>query len=142
MLETAASGHARRLGAIIYDAFLLCAVLFFAGALFIALAGGDAMASPIMKILLQFYLLGVCFAFYGWFWVHGGQTLGLRAWRLRVVRHDRAPITWRHAALRFASAILSWAALGLGFLWIYIDPQCRAWHDRLSGTRVVLEPRK
>lgn len=95
-----------------------------------------------MKILLQFYLLGVCFVFYGWFWVHGGQTLGLRTWRLRVVRHDGTPITWRHAALRFAGAILSWAALGLGFLWIYVDPQRRAWHGHLSGTRVVLEPRK
>lgn len=95
-----------------------------------------------MKILLQFYLLGVCFVFYGWFWVHGGQTLGLRTWRLRVVRHDSTPITWRHAALRFAGAILSWAALGLGFLWIYVDPQRRAWHGHLSGTRVVLEPRK
>lgn len=92
MLETAASGRARRLGAIIYDALLLCSVLFFAGALFIALIGENATAGLITKILFQIHLLGICFAFYAWFWVHGGQTLGLRAWRLRVVRLDGKPI--------------------------------------------------
>jgi uncharacterized RDD family membrane protein YckC len=39
---------------------------------------------------------------------------------------------------RLAAAALSWLALGLGWLWILVDPQRRAWHDRLSGTRVVL----
>jgi uncharacterized RDD family membrane protein YckC len=36
------------------------------------------------------------------------------------------------------TVLLSWLALGLGWLWILVDPGRRAWHDRLSRTRVVL----
>lgn len=69
---------------------------------------------------------------YGGFWVRGGQTLGLRSWRLRL---DGGPITWMHAFKHFAGAILSWPPLGLGFLWPIFDREKLAWHDRLSGTR-------
>jgi len=42
---------------------------------------------------------------------------------------------------RLAWAVVSWLPLGLGYLWILVDPQRRAWHDRLSGTRVVVLPK-
>ncbi|OGI41569.1 MAG: hypothetical protein A2150_00620 [Candidatus Muproteobacteria bacterium RBG_16_64_11] len=46
----------------------------------------------------------VCgFLFYGWFWTRGGQTLGMRAWRLRLTRADGGPVTWRRAALRIGA---------------------------------------
>jgi uncharacterized RDD family membrane protein YckC len=62
----------------------------------------------------------------------------MRAWCLQVVREDGGKFGWRDAALRFFSAMLSWLCLGLGFLWILIDKEKLAWHDRLSRTRVVL----
>jgi uncharacterized RDD family membrane protein YckC len=38
---------------------------------------------------------------------------------------------------RYLSYLISALPLGLGFLWIAIDPQRRAWHDKLAGTSVV-----
>ncbi len=76
--------------------------------------------------------------FHLWFWTHGGQTLGMRAWRLRLVSDDGDKVTLRQALVRYAVAILSWLVLGLGFLWILFDGKKRAWHDIASRTRLVL----
>ena len=86
----------------------------------------------------------VILVFFCGFWLRGGQTLGMRAWRLMVVRDDGSPLTLRDALVRFASAVLSWAALGIGFLWSLFDRENLAWHDRLSGTRLVIleKPKK
>ena len=88
------------------------------------------------------YLLAVAFAFYGWFWTHGGQTLGMRAWRLQVVRTWGGALSWRHALLRYSAAMVSWAVLGLGFLWVALSRRRLAWHDRWSGTRLLVLPRR
>ena len=126
---------ARRAGAALYDGLLLLALWLVATAAVLALRGGEAV--PPGTVWFELWLLGVAFAFHGWFWVHGGQTLGLRAWRLRVVRAGGAPLGWGDAARRFAAALLALAPAGLGWLWMLADGEGRAWHDRLSGTRVV-----
>jgi uncharacterized RDD family membrane protein YckC len=118
-------GFLRRLAAIIYDLFLLLALLFFATALLLPLNAGEAFTSQ------QF--------FYAWFWTHGGQTLGLRTWKLKVLTLNGEPITWKQAFLRFLGAIISWAFLGLGFLWILIDKNRRGWHDYLSKTALFFD---
>jgi uncharacterized RDD family membrane protein YckC len=124
----------RRLAAISYDCLLLVAVLFFASLPLIVVSGGAVHSG---HLSYQLYLLGICFLYYGWQWTHGGQTLGMKAWRLQVVdRNDNAPLTWKAAALRFAAAILSLLSAGLGFAWALFDRQSLAWHDRLSGTRL------
>ena len=87
---------------------------------------------------MQLYLLGCPFVFFGWFWTHGGQTLGMRAWRLRLLDAEGGPVTWRQSLLRVAGAYLSALALGVGYLWVLFDRAGLAWHDRLSGTRLVM----
>jgi len=86
-------------------------------------------------------LLLVSFLFFGWFWMRGGQTLGMRAWRLKVIADTGSAVTWSQALRRFVAAGLSWAALGLGYWWAMVDREKRAWHDTLSGTRVVVLPK-
>jgi uncharacterized RDD family membrane protein YckC len=127
----------RRIAAIVYDSLLLLAVLFVAALPFVITIGDSRQSVPVHR-LFQIYLLAVNFIFFAWFWIHGGQTLGMRAWCLQVVREDGGKFGWRDAALRFFSAMLSWLCLGLGFLWILIDKEKLAWHDRLSRTRVIL----
>jgi uncharacterized RDD family membrane protein YckC len=94
----------RRLGAIVYDTLLLFAILFVATALVLPLTGGTAV--PAGQPLFSLYILAICFLFYAWFWTHGGQTLGMRAWKLRLQQHTGEAITWRQALLRFAIAAL------------------------------------
>lgn len=136
MSAPASCGLARRLVAAFYDGIVVIAVLFFA-ALPVVLLHGSAVEG---SFLFDIYLLGVAFAFYGGFWTHGGQTIGMRAWGVRVVRADGGPVRWTEAGLRFTAAILSWVALGAGFWWCLLDRERLAWHDRLSGTRLVRTP--
>lgn len=133
------AGLLRLLGAIAYDLLLWLAVLFIATAILLPFTDGAALRSG--NPLYTSYLFMVSFFFYGWFWVHGGQTLGLRAWKLRVQRADGHPISWWQALLRFLVAIPSWALLGLGFVWILVDKNQRSWHDLYSET-VVARVRK
>ena len=126
---------ARRLAAAAYDMLLLAAVLFFATVPAVALRGGHAVAprSPLFTL----YLLAVAWFYFAWQWRRGGQTLGMKTWRIALRADDGGPIAWRQTLVRYAGAILSWAALGLGFLAALRDPSCRTWHDRWSRTRLV-----
>jgi uncharacterized RDD family membrane protein YckC len=131
-------GFLRRLSAIFYDLLLLVAVLFVATALLLPLNGGKAFTTQ--QFFLPLYLLLVSFFFYAWFWTHGGQTLGLRAWKIKVLTLDMKPISWKQALLRFMTAIVSWLFLGLGFLWAFVDKNQLSWHDHLSKTTLFFDP--
>ncbi len=125
----------RRLAAIFYDTLLLFALLFFAS-IIIVVPMGITIEHPLYSLYVV-YIYVVSFIFFGWFWTHGGQTLGMRAWRVRVQRHDGGSLTWRHALVRYLVAALSWMAFGAGFIWCLFDKEGLALHDILSKTRLV-----
>jgi uncharacterized RDD family membrane protein YckC len=129
----------RVLAAIFYDAWLIVALMLLGATLdtFIrhAFIGSSSEGS---HAVLQLYLVLIPLIFFSGFWVYGGQTLGMRAWRIRVLTTQGEPLTTRQAILRYCCAGLSWLALGLGYIWILIDPDNRSWHDRLSSTCLVL----
>jgi len=135
--DTPSPGLLRRLGAMAYDVLLLLALLMMLSYPYVWLTGGDK-PGLLVKTLYQLYLLAICCFFYAGFWTHGGQTLGMRAWRLKVVRNGGGTVGWALALKRFALAWISLLFLGLGFLWILFDHDKLAWHDRLSGTRLVM----
>lgn len=136
-----APGFLRRLGAMSYDTLLLLALLMMLSYPYVWLTGGDK-PGLIVKTAYQFYLLAICFFFYAGFWVRGGQTLGLRSWRLKLVTKDGGPVSWAMALKRFAYAWVSLLCLGLGFLWIIFDRDRLAWHDRWAGTRLIRLPKQ
>jgi len=124
----------RRLAAMFYDGLLLTGLLFVASVPVTLLHGG-AFANG--NMIFRLYLLAIIFIYLGWQWTHGGQTLGMKAWHLRAVSGHQAPLDWRLSGLRFLAALLSTAALGLGYVWLLFDRDRLTWHDRLSGTRLV-----
>jgi uncharacterized RDD family membrane protein YckC len=128
-------GLLRRLAAIFYDLLLLLALMLVATSL-ITLPFGMPDGGLLRAFQLFLFEL-IPLAFFGGFWWRGGQTLGMRSWRVKVVRMDGTPLSWRDALKRHLAALLSCLALGLGFLWILIDAEGLAWHDRLSGTRLI-----
>jgi uncharacterized RDD family membrane protein YckC len=127
----------RRLAVCFYDFILLIAVLFFATALLLPFNQGEAFSSS--QFFFPLYLLIVSFIFYGWFWTHGGQTAGLRTWKLKILTLDHQPISWSQACIRFLAAFISWGFFGLGFLWILVDKNKRSWHDNLSKTTLFFD---
>jgi uncharacterized RDD family membrane protein YckC len=140
----APAGLLRRLGAMLYDGLLLLAVLMVATGLFLPFTGGEAISpreNPVIEFVYRAVLILLTVGFFGIFWTRRGQTLGMASWRVRVEREDGALLDWSDTLRRLAAALLSWLPLGLGFLWVLVDPQRRAWHDRLSRTRVVVVPK-
>ena len=87
------------------------------------------------------WLLLVCFAYLGGCWHHGGMTVGMRAWRVKLVCSDGGIISWPRCLLRFLAAIVSLATFGLGFLWALFDRQNRGWHD-IAGHTVLIRTRQ
>ena len=128
-----------RLVAMFYDSLLLLSVLLIATALALLVTKGTLhYHNPFFRT----FLFLICFSFYTWFWLHGGQTLGMRAWRLQLQRLDGSPISIWQALLRFMVAIPSLALAGLGLLWMLIDKDRLAVHDRISESMIVRLPKK
>lgn len=123
-----------RFAAMAYDWLLLASVLFAATLVLIVLRGGAAIEPGTWWYGVL--LIAVSFLFYGWCWTRGGQTLGLRAWKLRVVTANGEPLTWLDAAGRFAASAVLLVPPGLGLFWSLLDSERRCWHDRLSRTRI------
>ncbi len=136
---SATPGFLRRMAAILYDSMLLAAILLVAVTLVtLPLEMGLGYDLDPTNLLYRLYLLLVSVGFFVWFWIRGGQTLGMRVWHLRVVRGDGQPLELKDALLRYVAALLSWAICGLGFLWILVDREQLAWHDRISNTKLVI----
>ena len=132
------AGLFRRLMAMFYDSLLLVSTLLVATALLMLISRGTlTYHNPFFRT----FLFLTCYGFYNWFWLHGGQTLGMRAWRLRVQNRDGGPITLWQALLRFMLAIPSLALGGLGFLWMLVDRDRQTLYDRFSGTVMVVLPK-
>jgi uncharacterized RDD family membrane protein YckC len=134
-----APGIARRLASGIYELLLLMALVFLATFPFLALFS-DA-THGWRRHALQAWVLVVCGAYFNWFWTHGGQTLPMKTWNLRVAMADGSPLTRSRAVLRYVLAVVGFFAAGLGFLWALVDRDRQFLHDRLAGTAIVEGPR-
>lgn len=132
--EIGPAGLLRRLGAMVYDALVVVALVMVTLFLLTGLNRFEAVHGPWVNAILFLEI----YAFFAFFWVRRGQTLGMLAWRLRVQNPGGVPITLTQATLRFIGALLAFATLGLGYLWLYVDPQRRTWPDLLSSSEVVL----
>jgi len=118
-----------------YDGVIIVGLLMLAAAAALPVTGGERQA--FRDPLYTAYLIAVWFAYLAWCWTRAGQTLGMRAWRVRIQSADGQAVTWRAGLLRFAVSLLSALAFGLGFLWSLRGPRKAAWHDLASGTRLV-----
>ena len=74
-------------------------------------------------------------------WKLKGTTVGGIICNLRIVRVDGREVDWPTAIVRALGCFLSLIAVGLGFIWIAIDPERQGWHDKIAGTLVVRTPK-
>lgn len=124
-----------RLLALVYDFFPVLGLWMVVAAVFVALHH-DAITGGLLGALEFIALWLVTAAYAVTSWRYGGQTLGMRPWRLRVVAADGGAASWRALVVRYAVGNLSLLLGGLGFWWAWLDRDGRTWHDRVSGTRV------
>ena len=124
----------------VYDLFPLFGLWIVAGVLWVLAFHGvydPRRPQPALRALLSAWLLVVAGAYFVVSWTRVGATIGMRAWKLRLVRDDGARISPRIATLRFALAIVSLAVFGCGFWYAWFDAGRRTWHDRVCGTRLT-----
>lgn len=150
----------RRLLCMVYESMLLFGVLFIATWLFSTLL--QQRHALYLRDALQDWLFVVLGLYFCWFWTHGGQTLAMKTWHLRVLDREDAPLRWGRAMLRYALCWL-WFLPGLAVakligaqgwmlvllpaanfvLWALIsrfDADRQFLHDRIARTRIVLLP--
>jgi len=125
----------RRMGAILYDTLLILSVMLFAIIPYVVITGGEVIGSG--DRVFQSYLLFIIVLYFILPWKIRGQTLGMQSWRIKVVQESGDLISWGQAIKRIIFSGFSWILMGLGFIWSLIDRETLAWHDRLSGTRLV-----
>lgn len=160
------AGLLRRLAAIVYDSLPLFALLMLAALPWLAVFGDTPASEHPLYRLYQLYLLAATFAFFGYFWTKAGQTVGMRAWRLRLRGRDGGAPSLRQAALRLAIALafwlptalsahllldrdgdhgllaaLLWIPVALNYLRSAVARDRLTWHDRWSGTELIVEPK-
>jgi uncharacterized RDD family membrane protein YckC len=152
----------RRLAAMVYDSLLIFAVLVIIGATTLPFTNGLGISRD--NIVFKFYLFGALYAFLGWFWTHGGQTLGMRAWKIKLLQRNGYPVTWHLAFfyylvslpmwgfLIFAIAVNAgiiptpaflahsphWILYSLALVWFVIDHLPNNWRERVAGLRMVV----
>ena len=148
LLERA--GFVRRLLAMIYDTLVatavgMCAAMVMIVTLVVMLKNGaldlQGYAEPAdliqasfgYKLLIQTWVGLWIAGFFLWFWRRGGQTLGMRAWRLRIYSTVEEPMTWPRLFIRLIASLG-----GLGTLLVLFDfKNKQSLQDRLAKTEVL-----
>ncbi len=126
------------MGALLYDCLLVIAIWMATLFIWVVASGGEAVTGWLLQCVLFSQWLG----FYLYFWSRQGQTLGMMAWRIKLVDMQGLNPNWEQLCKRAALAPISLLSLGLGYLWYYIGSTQQTWHDRFSQTLVVYIPKE
>ena len=127
----------RRLASMVYEALLLLGVLavgLFVPHLLIAWLAGAVVPGAWLWLHL-FVLMALYFV---WCWFHGGQTLAMQTWKIKLTgAHARKP-PLRALVLRYSLAWPSLLCFGAGIVWALFDRDRQFLHDRLASTRIIV----
>ena len=129
-------GIRKRLASAVYDALLLIGVVVFAVILPHMLIGMVFHYSAPGTVVFV-HLILIFAAYFLWYWSHGGQTLAMQTWKIRLISVTGRPPTLGQLVIRF---VLAWPSLGFygaGLIWAFFDRDRQFLHDRLSGTRIA-----
>lgn len=126
----------RRLACLFYEFLILLALWLAAGFPFVGLT--QALDPVWVRPLFQLYLLALAGGYFVWFWRHGGQTLPMKTWRIRLIGRDGAALGRGLAWSRYVLALAGGLLFGLGFFWALVDRDGQFLHDRLLGTRLIV----
>ena len=131
------AGLGRRLGAMLYDSLLIIALFFLTGFIWVPLSG-----DVVTGLAFQLTLLAEVIVFFGYCWGKQGETLGMRAWKIRIVNGDGALPNLQQIGLRLLIAPASLTCFGLGYAWLLLGQDKQTWHDKVSSTYVVHLPER
>lgn len=129
---------ARRLMVILYDSFAVIAIAFLITVLWVTGNSGEAITPEQMAYPL--YLVSLFMAAWFYFaisWRKGGSTLGMRAWKVKLLTEGGNQIGWGVSLLRFCAAWLGFVFFASGFILSLLRKDRACWHDLISKSRLV-----
>lgn len=129
----------RRLMIMLYDSLIMLGLLMVAAA--IALPFGNTEKLAFRDFWFTLWLLLVCFVYLAGCWHSAGMTVGMRAWRVKIVAANGGKISWLQCLLRFLAGFVSIGALGIGLIWSVFDKKNRCWHDFAGRTLLIKTPK-
>ncbi len=152
----------RRMAAMVYDSLLMFALLIVIGATTLPFTNWLGVSRD--NILFKIYMFGAIYVYLGWFWTHGGQTLGMRAWKIRLLQHNGSPVVWHLALFYYLVSLPMWGFLiftiatnanmipkpaflihtphwvlyTFALIWFVVDHLPNNWREKVSGLRMVV----
>ncbi len=141
-LDGRVAGFVSRASAFAIDAVLVTVTLGLIGLVIVSITDLFDRFLPRDVRFDAIYLIAIPFLvaiYYVGMWTLAGATVGKWILGLRVVRADGYPPTFLRSLIRFIGYFLSAIVFFLGFLWVLVDEEHRAWHDDLAGTWVVYD---
>lgn len=133
--RTLTPGWKARIACLFYEALTIAAIIIVGLIIPHTLLGTAAGIVAGSRILLA-HLFLMLLLYFAWQWLHGGQTLAMKTWKIRLCSADGEPLRPAQAMLRFAIAWPGTLLFGAGFLWAIIDDDKQYLHDRVAGTRL------
>jgi uncharacterized RDD family membrane protein YckC len=124
----------RKFAAMLYDGFLLLAILLFVDSVPTVIYGEGI---PADSHFLKVFNLLVIVLFYTYFWSRSGQTLGMKTWRLIALNERNHVMSTKQSFKRAVLAIPSFLLLGAGLFVQIWDPEKRSLHERMSASKTV-----
>ncbi len=122
--------------AFLYDIFPILGITILTTFITLLFRNGEAISpgTSWFRILISFEIL----FYYIYSWKIGGQTLGMRAWKLKIIPSDATTgMSWGNSFIRFIIGILSTATLGLGIVWKRFSKEKKSWMDICSQSRTI-----
>jgi len=127
----------RRLLALFYDLLLIAGILLSFTLLIVIINGGAISSFLGGNLMLLSYFL-ISFIFYVYFWYfNDGQTLGMQAWKIKLVADDNQAISIKSMLQRLVLGLLFGSIAGLNFFVILFRSDKRSLNDIFSKTRIV-----
>ena len=132
------AGFFRRILALVYDSVVIAGILLSFTLLLVILNGGYAEPGSLVSVVQLIVCACVGPFFYSYFWlVNNGQTIGMQAWKLRLVSLNSSKLNAKQTYLRCLVSTLSFVCFGIGYFWILFNKDNLSWSDIINKTRVV-----
>lgn len=128
-------GIGRRLACLFYEGLVIFAILLIGFLLPEILLSGFGLSLTGKALWIHVFVL--LMAYFVWCWLHGGQTLPMKTWKVRLTDIGGGPVRPVQALLRYLAAWPSILLFGIGIVWMLFDKDGQFLHDRIAGTRIV-----
>lgn len=133
----------RILGSVLYDWLIVIGLLmiggFFVVPLYSMITGNESFEAG--SLFFRLYVLSIIGLYFGYFWTRSGQTVGMKAWRIKLIGVENPKIGAKQVLIRLLVAIPAYGLSLIGILWRFLDRQGRTWVDLTSNSQLVLLPK-